>query len=92
MAAGLAAGIGLSQVPGMQTVGGEMLAGVGSELLRQTIAPEPYDIQEASSQGIPLLSLSKRGAGGFRSPLQFLTTAETGVAQQSSRLKQILKL
>lgn len=91
MAAGLAAGIGLSQVPGMQTVGGEMLAGFGSELLRQTIAPEPYDIQEASSQGIPLLSLSKRGAGGFRSPLQFLTTAETGVAQQSSRLKQILK-
>lgn len=91
MAAGLAAGIGLSQVPGMQTVGGEMIVGVGSELLRQTIAPEPYDIQEASSQGIPLLSLSKRGAGGFRSPLQFLTTAETGVAQQSSRLKQILK-
>ena len=91
MAAGLAAGIGLSQVPGMQTVGGEMLAGVGSELLRQTIAPEPYDIQEAASQGIPLLSFSKRGAGGFRSPLQFLTTAETGVAQQSSRLKQILK-
>jgi hypothetical protein len=91
MAAGLAAGIGLSQVPGMQTVGGEMIAGVGSELLRQTIAPEPYDVQEAASQGIPLLSLSKRGAGGFRSPLQFLTTAETGVAQQSSRLKQILK-
>lgn len=91
MAAGLAAGIGLSQVPGMQTVGGEMIVGAGSELLRQTIAPEPYDIQEAASQGIPLLSLSKRGAGGFRSPLQFLTTAETGVAQQSSRLKQILK-
>jgi hypothetical protein len=91
MAAGLAAGIGLSQVPGMQTVGGEMIVGVGSELLRQTIAPEPYDIQEAASQGIPLFSLSKRGAGGFRSPLQFLTTAETGVAQQSSRLKQILK-
>jgi hypothetical protein len=91
MAAGLAAGIGLSQVPGGQTVGGEMIAGVGSELLRQTIAPEPYDVQEAASQGIPLLSLSKRGAGGFRSPLQFLTTAETGVAQQSSRLKQILK-
>jgi hypothetical protein len=91
MAAGLAAGIGLSQIPGGQTVGGEMIAGVGSELLRQTIAPEPYDVQEAASQGIPLLSLSKRGAGGFRSPLQFLTTAETGVAQQSSRLKQILK-
>ena len=91
MAAGLAAGIGLSQIPGGQTVGGEMIAGVGSELLRQTIAPEPYDIQEAASQGIPLLSLSKRGAGGFRSPLQFLTTAETGVPQQSSRLKQILK-
>ena len=91
MAAGLAAGIGLSQIPGGQTVGGEMIAGVGSELLRQTIAPEPYDIQEAAAQGIPLLSLSKRGAGGFRSPLQFLTTAETGVTQQSSRLKQILK-
>jgi len=91
MAAGLAAGIGLSQIPGGQTVGGEMIAGVGSELLRQTIAPEPYDIQEAASQGIPLLSFSKRGAGGFRSPLQFLTTAETGVPQQSSRLKQILK-
>ena len=91
MAAGLAAGIGLSQIPGGQTVGGEMIAGAGSELLRQTIAPEPYDVQEAASQGIPLLSLSKRGAGGFRSPLQFLTTAETGVAQQSSRLKQILK-
>jgi len=91
MAAGLAAGIGLSQVPGGQTVGGEMIAGVGSELLRQAIAPEPYDIQEAAAQGIPLLSLSKRGAGGFRSPLQFLTTAETGVTQQSSRLKQILK-
>ncbi len=92
MAAGLAAGIGLSQIPGGQTVGGEMIAGVGSELLRQTIAPEPYDIQEAAAQGVPLLgSLSKRGAGGFRSPLQFLTTAETGVTQQSSRLKQILK-
>jgi hypothetical protein len=91
MAAGLAAGIGISQIPGGQTVGGEMIAGVGSELLRQTIAPEPYDIQEAAAQGIPLLSLSKRGAGGFRSPLQFLTTAETGVSQQSSRLKQILK-
>jgi predicted nucleic acid-binding Zn-ribbon protein len=91
MAAGLAAGIGLSQIPGGQTVGGEMIAGVGSELLRQTIAPEPYDIQEAAAQGIPLLSFSKRGAGGFRSPLQFLTTAETGVTQQSSRLKQILK-
>lgn len=91
MAASLAAGIGLSQIPGGQTVGGEMLAGVGSELLRQTIAPEPYDVQEAAAQGIPLLSLSKRGAGGFRSPLQFLTTAETGVTQQSSRLKQILK-
>jgi hypothetical protein len=92
MAAGLAAGIGLSQIPGGQTVGGEMLAGVGSELLRQTIAPEPYDVQEAAAQGVPLLgSLSKRGAGGFRSPLQFLTTAETGVTQQSSRLKQILK-
>jgi predicted nucleic acid-binding Zn-ribbon protein len=91
MAAGLAAGIGLSQIPGGQTVGGEMIAGVGSELLRQTIAPEPYDIQEAAAQGIPLLSLSKRGTGGFRSPLQFLTTAETGVTQQSSRLKQILK-
>lgn len=92
MAAGLAAGIGLSQIPGGQTVGGEMIAGVGSELLRQTIAPEPYDVQEAAAQGVPLLgSLSKRGAGGFRSPLQFLTTAETGVTQQSSRLKQILK-
>lgn len=91
MAAGLAAGIGLSQIPGGQTVGGEMIAGVGSELLRQTIAPEPYDVQEAAAQGIPLLSLSKRGAGGWRSPLQFLTTAETGVTQQSSRLKQILK-
>jgi len=91
MAAGLAAGIGLSQIPGGQTIGGEMIAGVGSELLRQTIAPEPYDIQEAAAQGIPLLSFSKRGAGGFRSPLQFLTTAETGVTQQSSRLKQILK-
>jgi hypothetical protein len=92
MAAGLAAGIGLSQIPGGQTIGGEMLAGVGSELLRQTITPEPYDIQEAAAQGVPLLgSLSKRGAGGFRSPLQFLTTAETGVTQQSSRLKQILK-
>ncbi len=77
MAAGLAAGIGLSQIPGGQTVGGEMIAGVGSELLRQTIAPEPYDIQEASSQGIPLLSLSKgRVRELFRSPLQFLTTAE----------------
>jgi hypothetical protein len=92
MAAGLAAGIGLSQIPGGQTVGGEMIAGVGSELLRQTIAPEPYDVQEASSQGIPLLSLSKgRVRELFRSPLQFLTTAETGVTQQSSRLKQILK-
>jgi hypothetical protein len=91
MAAGLAAGIGLSQIPGGQTVGGEMIAGVGSEILRQTIAPEPYDVQEAAAQGVPLLSLSKRGAGGFRSPLQFLTTAETGVTQQSSRLKQILK-
>jgi hypothetical protein len=91
MAAGLGAGIALSQIPGGQTVGGEMLAGVGSALLQQTIAPEPYDVQEAASQGIPLLSLSKRGLGGWRSPLQFLTTAETGVTQQSSRLKQILK-
>ena len=92
MAAGLAAGIGLSQVPGMQTVGGEMLAGFGSELVSQTISPESYNIQEAAAQGIPSLGfLSKRGAGGFRNPLQFLTTAETGVGQQSSKLKQILK-
>jgi hypothetical protein len=92
MAAGLAAGIGLSQVPGGQTVGGEMLAGIGSELVSQTISPEPYNIQEAAAQGIPSLGyLSKRGAGGFRNPLQFLTTAETGVGQQSSKIKQILK-
>ena len=92
MAAGLAAGIGLSQVPGMQTVGGEMLAGFGSELVSQTISPESYNIQEAAAQGIPSLGfLSKRGAGGFRNPLQFLMTAETGVGQQSSKLKQILK-
>jgi len=92
MAAGLAAGIGLSQIPGGQTVGGEMIAGVGSELLRQTIAPESYDVQEAAAQGIPSLGfLSKRGTGGFRNPLQFLMTAETGVGQQSSKLKQILK-
>jgi len=92
MGAGLATGIALSQVPGMQTVGGEMLAGIGSELVSQTISPESYNIQEAAAQGIPSLGfLSKRGTGGFRNPLQFLTTAETGVVQQSSKLKQILK-
>jgi len=82
MGAGLATGIALSQVPGMQTVGGEMLAGIGSELVSQTISPESYNIQEAAAQGIPSLGfLSKRGTGGFRNPLQFLTTAETGVVQ-----------
>lgn len=92
MAAGTAAGVGLSLLPGGQTIGGEILGGVASGLLQQTIAPEPYDIQEAASQGVPFLgSLSKRGLGGFRNPLPFLTTAETGVKQQSSKLKQILK-
>lgn len=52
MAAGLAAGIGLSQVPGGQTVAGEMIAGVGSELLKQTIAPEPYDIQRSEEHNV----------------------------------------
>jgi hypothetical protein len=88
--AGLAAGIGSSFLPGGQSVAGEMIGGFGAALLQQAISPDEFDIQEASSQAIPLLSRSKkaREGAGF---LEWLRTTETGVGQQSSRTKQALK-
>lgn len=88
--AGLAAGIGTAYLPGGQSVAGEMIGGFGAALLQQAISPDPFDIQEASSSAIPLLSRSKkaREGAGF---LEWLRTTETGVGQQSSRTKQALK-
>lgn len=88
--AGLAAGIGSSFLPGGQSVAGEMIGGFGAALLQQAISPDEFDIQEAASQAIPLLSRSKkaREGAGF---LEWLRTTETGVGQQSSRTKQALK-
>ena len=88
--AGLAAGIGSSFLPGGQSVAGEMIGGFGAALLQQAISPDEFDVQEASSQAIPLLSRSKkaREGAGF---LEWLRTTETGVGQQSSRTKQALK-
>ena len=88
--AGLAAGIGSSFLPGGQSVAGEMIGSFGAALLQQAISPDEFDIQEASSQAIPLLSRSKkaREGAGF---LEWLRTTETGVGQQSSRTKQALK-
>lgn len=88
--AGLAAGIGSAFLPGGQSVAGEMIGGFGAALLQQAISPDEFDIQEASSQAIPLLSRSKkaREGAGF---LEWLRTTETGVGQQSSRTKQALK-
>ena len=88
--AGLAAGIGSAFLPGGQSVAGEMIGGFGAALLQQAISPDEFDIQEAASQAIPLLSRSKkaREGAGF---LEWLRTTETGVGQQSSRTKQALK-
>jgi hypothetical protein len=88
--AGLAAGIGSAYLPGGQSVAGEMIGGFGAALLQQAISPDEFDIQEASSQAIPLLSRSKkaREGAGF---LEWLRTTETGVGQQSTRTKQALK-
>ncbi len=88
--AGLAAGIGSAYLPGGQSVAGEMIGGFGAALLQQAISPDEFDIQEASSQAIPLLSRSKkaREGAGF---LEWLRTTETGVGQQSTRTKQTLK-
>ena len=67
-----------------------MIGGFGAALLQQAISPDEFDIQEAASQAIPLLSRSKkaREGAGF---LEWLRTTETGVGQQSSRTKQALK-
>ncbi len=88
--AGFAAGIGSAYLPGGQSVAGEMIGGFGAALLQQAISPDEFDIQEASSQVIPLLSRSKkaREGAGF---LEWLRTTETGVGQQSTRTKQALK-
>ena len=88
--AGLAAGIGSAFLPGGQSFAGEMIGGFGAALLQQAISPDEFDIQEAASQAIPLLSRSKkaREGAGF---LEWLRTTETGVGQQSSRTKQALK-
>lgn len=88
--AGIAAGIGSAYLPGGQSVAGEMIGGFGAALLQQAISPDEFDIQEASSQAIPLLSRSKkaREGAGF---LEWLRTTETGVGQQSTRTKQTLK-
>lgn len=87
---GLAGGIGAAYLPGGQSVAGEMIGSFGAALLQQAISPDPFDIQEASSSAIPLLSRSKkaREGAGF---LEWLRTTETGVGQQSSRTKQALK-
>jgi hypothetical protein len=69
--AGLAAGIGSAYLPGGQSVAGEMIGGFGAALLQQAISPDEFDIQEASSQAIPLLSRSKKARGGWINKLLF---------------------
>jgi len=76
-------------VPGGQVVAGEMAYPAIANIVGQMVSPDKFSFSEAASELVPGVSLSKKAAApGIRS---FLTTAETGVAQQSSFGKQVAK-
>jgi hypothetical protein len=75
--------------PGGQVVAGEMAYPAIANIVGQMVSPDKFSFSEAASELVPGVSLSKKAAApGIRS---FLTTAETGVAQQSSFGKQVAK-
>jgi hypothetical protein len=76
-------------IPGGQVVAGEMAYPAIANIVGQMVSPDKFSFSEAASELVPGVSLSKKAAApGIRS---FLTTAETGVAQQSSFGKQVAK-
>lgn len=76
-------------VPGGQVVAGEMAYPAIANIVGQMVSPDKFSFSEAAAELVPGVSISKKAAApGIKS---FLTTAETGVAQQSSFGKQVLK-
>ena len=90
-------GIAVGRIPGMQTLGGEIVGGAAVELARQFISPDEFEVKDVLSSMVPTLGLktpikdvletSRPGS----SVLKNLLKAETGVGQQTSRLSQTFK-
>jgi hypothetical protein len=75
--------------PGGQVIAGEMAYPAIANIVGQMVSPDNFSVSEAAAELVPGVSLSKKAAApGLKS---FLTTAETGVAQQSSLGKQVVK-
>ena len=75
-------------VPGGQTLAGEVLANLGSELLAQTLEPEKMRPLQIGAAAIPTPSIAKPGTG---TGVRRLLTSETGVPQQATFGAQVRK-
>jgi hypothetical protein len=73
-------------VPGGQTLAGEVLANLGSELLAQTLEPEKMRPFQIGAAAIPTPSIAKPGTG---TGVRRLLTSETGVPQQATMGAQL---
>jgi hypothetical protein len=68
-------------LPGGQTLAGEAVIGLGSELLAQTLEPEKMRPFQIGAAAIPTPSIAKPGTG---TGVRRLLTSETGVPQQAT--------
>jgi hypothetical protein len=75
-------------IPGAQTLAGGVLTEAASELLAQTLEPEKMRPAQIAAAAIPIPSIAKQGTG---TGLRRLLTSETGISQQSSLGKQVVK-
>ena len=75
-------------VPGGQGVAATTIAGIGSELLAQTLEPEKMRGYQILASGIPVPFVAKTGTGtGARR----LLTSESGIAQQATQRGQLAR-
>ena len=75
-------------IPGAQTLAGGVLTEAASELLAQTLEPEKMRPAQIAAAAIPIPIIAKQGTG---TGLRRLLTSETGISQQSSLGKQVVK-
>ena len=80
--------IGAAFIPGGQGLAATAIAGIGSELLAQTLEPEKMRPYQILASGIPVPAVAKTGTGtGVRRVL----TSEPGIAQQATQREQLAR-
>jgi len=77
-----------SLAPGGQGVAATTIAGIGSELLAQTLEPEKMRGYQILASGIPIPAVAKAGTG---TGLRRVLTTELGIAQQATQRGQLAR-